>query len=88
MKKKIYIIALLLIMLSGCQTYSRQFGGDVDVNLPANEKLIMVSWKDNAIWYLTRPMKTSDIAETYKYTEFSNLRIFKGTVTIREFKND
>lgn len=64
------------------------FGGDYTLRLPKNEKLLMITWKDNSLWYLTKPMTEDDIAETYKFQESADLGIMEGTVTVVETKEE
>ena len=45
-----------------------------------------ITWKDNSLWYLTRPMTNEDIAETHTFQQQSNFGVFEGTVTIIESK--
>lgn len=84
------IIILLAVGagLAGCtqQQRAKKFGGNATIDLSKGKKLINVTWKDDNIWYLTRPMNESDKEETYEFTESSNYGIAEGKVTIREHK--
>jgi hypothetical protein len=86
--KKILTIALLAISLASCTENSRvkRFGGEGTINLPKGEKLINITWKESQIWYLTRPMDSNDVAQTYKFAEESGYGIIEGTYTIIETK--
>jgi len=75
-----------LVGLSGCQIGAKSFGGSYTVNLPKGEKLVNITWKESALWYLTRPMTEQDKAETYKFKEDSTYGVMEGTVTIKESK--
>lgn len=91
MRKKILagLTALTLIIgTTGCQSAAKNFGGDYTLKLPKNEKLVMITWKDNSLWYLTKPMTEDDIAETYKFQESANLGIMEGAVTVIETKGE
>ena len=35
------------------------------IRLPACTKLISISWKNDNLWYLTRPLHTGETPETY-----------------------
>ena len=87
--KKIFagILAVFLATgLTGCDQFvAKNFGGDYTVKLHG-EKLVNITWKDNQLWYLTRPMKEEDEAETYKLQEDSQYGLMEGTVTIIEHK--
>lgn len=91
MKKK--LIALVLVVmtafsLTGCQSAVKSLGGSMIINLPADTKLELITWKDDdSLWYLTRPMREDDIAETHTYQQQSQFGVFEGTVTIVETKS-
>lgn len=56
------------------------------LNLEPNQKLEEITWKDDSLWYLTRPMTDDDIAETHTFQQQSEFGIFEGTVIIVESK--
>ena len=90
MKKKILacilLAGLITTMIGGCQTTTRSLGGSMTIKLEPNTKLELVTWKDDSLWYLTRPMTENDVAETHTYQQSSEFGIFEGTVTIVETK--
>jgi len=66
----ICIILIIILGATSCTDNQRakSFGGTSTINLPAGEKLVTVTWKGEAdIWYLTRPMKSTDSVETYYF---------------------
>lgn len=91
MKKKIVILMMFcaVLMLNGCteQSFTRDMGGSMTVELEPGQKLELVTWKDDAsLWYLTRPMRDDEEPETHTYQQQSGFGIFEGTVTIVESK--
>lgn len=90
MKKfKFLLLALVMILsLIGCtqQEMVKNYGGEMTVYLEPNVKLVNVTWKDDNLWYLTKPMTDNDIVETYNFEEESSYGIWEGTVTIIESK--
>lgn len=60
--KRIYASVLLCAILSlglltGCdQGVARSLGGDMTLESEPGQKLEMITWKDDSLWYLTRPM--------------------------------
>lgn len=91
MRKKILagLAAFTLIFgTAGCQSAAKNFGGEYTLNLPKNEKLVMITWKGNILWYLTKPMTEDDVAETYKFQESAEFGIMEGTVTVIETKGE
>lgn len=93
MNKKIIIFAALLtscLNLSGCfgQGKVRYYGGTMEIKLPENQKLEEITWKDDSLWYLTRPMRPEENAETHKFQQDTTFGIFEGTVIITEVKKE
>lgn len=86
--KRLSIFILLAISLAACTENSRvkNWGGEGTINLPKGRKLVNVTWKEAEIWYLTRPMNSTDIAETYKFHEESSFGVMEGTYNIIETK--
>ena len=94
MKKVLCVIVILVMCLSlcgcisGCQGAARDLGGEVTIELPPNEKLEVITWKEDSLWYLTRPMREGEEAETHLYKQSSEWGVFEGTVTIIESKTN
>lgn len=91
MSKKIFaVIGMLLAATSifGCQTAARNLGGTVEIELEAGQKLEMITWKDESLWYLTRPMRSGEKAETHTFNQSSELGIIEGTVIVIESAED
>ena len=86
--KKLFVIALVAISLASCTENSRvkNWGGEGTINLPKGQKLVNVTWKETQIWYLTRPMDSSDVAQTYQFHEESSYGVMEGTYNIIESK--
>lgn len=66
---------------------ARNYGGTETINLPANEKVMNVTWKEQNLWVLTRPMHPSDSAETVVFQEKSSYGVYEGKIIIVESKN-
>lgn len=90
MKKKITSIILLcgicVVALTGCQGATKSFGGSMKIELEPNTKLELITWKDDSLWFCTRPMREDEIAETHTYQQKSEFGVFEGTVTVVEIK--
>lgn len=86
--KKVLAIALVAISLASCTENSRvkSWGGEGTINLPKGQKLVTITWKETQVWYLTRPMDSTDKAETYKFQEESSFGVMEGTYNIVESK--
>ena len=89
MKKKLAVLATIVFVLlgcSGCNMMAKSYGGTTSVDLPTGQKLTEVTWKDNSLWYLTRPMREEEEAETWTFQEQSNSGIMEGKVILKESK--
>ena len=93
--KKIFIIEIIAILiiisifcLVGCQGAVKDFGGSMTLKLPENTKLEMITWKEDSLWYLTRPMRENEEAEVHTFQQSSEFGVFEGTVTVVETKKN
>ena len=65
---------------------ARNYGGDITLKLEPNRKLENITWKEDSLWYLTRPMNENEQAITYTFEQSSEFGVFEGTVTVIESK--
>lgn len=88
MKRIVLIMSVMMLMLASCTENERvkNWGGDGTINLPKGRKLVNVTWKETQIWYQTRQMDSTDVAETYEFHEESGYGVMEGTYTIVESK--
>jgi hypothetical protein len=86
--KKLFIIAIAALSLSACtqNSQAKNWGGTARLDLPAGQKLVNVTWKDTELWYITRPMRADEVAETYTFNEESSWGVMEGTYVIKETK--
>lgn len=87
-KKLIFVVLTTMLCLSGCQGAVKSYGGEMTLDLPVDTKLELITWKDDELWYLTRPMRDDETAETHTYQESSEWGVFEGTVTIIEHASE
>lgn len=80
------VVLTVILIIAGCtqQMKVKNFGGQMTIDLPKGEKLVEVTWKDDDIWYLTRPMRDDELSEAYKFQESSSFGTMQGTVLINE----
>lgn len=52
------------------------------LDLEPGVKLELITWKEDSLWYLTRPMREDEVAETHIYKQSSEFGIFEGSVII------
>lgn len=86
--KKLLLAIGVIAMLGSCTENNRvkNWGGEGTINLPKGRKLVNVTWKETQVWYLTRPMDSNDVAETYLFQEESSWGVMEGTYNIVETK--
>lgn len=87
MKRIILIFtALFCLLFTSCteQQMTREFGGTMEIRLPAGQELMEVTWKENDLFYLTRPMAPDYIPVTKTFKESSSFGIMESTVLFIE----
>ena len=84
--KKFILFITMMLCLTGCHNTTRSFGGSMTLELPKGQKLEEITWKDADLWYLTRPMREDENAETHTFQESTEFGVLEGTVTIIETK--
>ena len=86
MKKIIILLLTIPICLCSCneQIRTRVYGGEMTINLPAGQELMMVTWKDNDLFYLTRPMSPDYVPVTKVFHESSSYGVIESTVYFKE----
>jgi len=86
--KKILMIGLLFLGLNGCtdNVRARLYGGTKNIDVPCNQKVVNVTWKEADLWYLTHPMTENDSAEILTFQEKSSFGALEGTIILKECK--
>ena len=86
--KIFYITITAVLLLASCTENQRakSLGGTSTIDLPKGQKLVNVTWKEDEMWYLTRPMKSDETAVSYTYQEESSIGLLEGTVILKEIK--
>lgn len=79
-------ISIILGTVGCAQNMAKSMGGTTTLELPPNQKLEMITWKDASLWYLTKPMTDEDVAETHTFKQSSNTGMFEGSVIVIETK--
>ncbi len=84
MRRFISILLISMLLLSGCQHTTKEYGGTMTLELKPGEKLEEITWKDDSLWYLTRPMEEGEKAVTHTFQQSSEFGVFEGTVIVIE----
>lgn len=84
----ISILFVLFFCLCSCTKNERvkRFGGNMEIVLKSNEKLVNITWKDNDLWVLTCPGDENFVPKTYTFDEKSKYGILEGSIIIIEQK--
>ncbi|MBT6294764.1 MAG: hypothetical protein HOJ25_03665 [Candidatus Magasanikbacteria bacterium] len=79
----------LLITAFSCteNQRARSFGGKQEIALPTNTKLVSATWKNDSMYTLTRPMRSTERPETHTFKEYSSFGVLQGTVMIVESRD-
>ena len=87
MKRKLVLLfCTMVIVFAGCsqQSMVKECGSSMTIELEPGQKLEEITWKENELWYLTRPFTEDDIPEIHTFQEQSEFGVFEGTITIIE----
>ncbi len=76
----------LLFCLFACtdNVCAKTYGGTKNVEAPPCQKVENVTWKDDQIWYVTRPFRPGEAPETHTFREESKWGVVEGAVVVKE----
>lgn len=85
---KIFIVLITLISLSSCTANqrTRQFGGEMTIELPKGQKLVLATWKESNLFYLLEPMDSDYMPKHKVFIESSSWGIFESKIIFIESK--
>ena len=89
MKRIYFVLATAFILaVTSCtqQQVARNVGGKMTVKLPKGEKLMMATWKNTDLFYLTEPMDSVYIPKKKMLRESSTYGVFETEITFIETK--
>jgi hypothetical protein len=85
MKKILFIIATIMLLTSCTEQYmARQFGGNVEIEIPAGYKVTSATWKDDNIFYFIEPMEDEYTPKEKKFIESSSYGVWESEVIFVE----
>lgn len=88
MKKLFILIAAIAVTLgiTSCteQERTRTFGGTMEINLEPGEKLMMATWKESDLFYLTEPMEPDYQPKRKTFKESSSYGIMESKIVFVE----
>ena len=88
MRKVLLCLIALIALLTSCteNQRARTFGGTLTIELPAGEKLVMATWKETDLFYLSEPMDSDYVPKTKIFKEDSSWGVMESTVVFKERK--
>jgi len=78
------MIALLLLLSCTDNQRAKVLGGSVVVQVPCDQQVFDVTWKDENLWYATQPAAPGWTPQTKRFTESSSYGVIQGEVTLTE----
>ena len=85
MKKILFIIATIMLLTSCTEQYvARQFGGNVEIEVPAGYKVTSATWKEDNIFYFIEPMEDDYTPKEKKFIESSSYGVLESEVIFVE----
>lgn len=89
MRKILLCLVVLIALLTSCteNQRTRHFGGTITIELPPGEKLVMATWKETDLFYLTEPMDSNYVPKTKTFREDSSWGVMESTVIFKERKS-
>ena len=89
MKKYILpIVAVIAALLFSCtkNDAAKHYGGTARIDLPKGQRLIVATWKESNLWYLTEAMPEGYAPQDKTFKESSKSAGLEGTVIFHESK--
>ena len=89
MRKVLFCLVVLTALLASCteNQRARKFGGTLTIELPPGKKLVMATWKEVDLFYLTEPMDSNYVPKTKTFREDSSWGVMESTVIFKERKS-
>lgn len=82
------LVIVLFLSLSSCteNVRARNFGGQEIIDLPKGKKLVMATWKESDLWYLTEDMDSLYKPQERFFSEKSSFGVMEGSIVFIESK--
>jgi hypothetical protein len=85
--KNLFLLAFAALALSSCTENMKvkSFGGTSTIEIPADQKFVLATWKDENLWITTKKRSAADsVKSEYNFAEKSSLGVMEGTYIIIE----
>ena len=82
------LVLAIAFMFCACsdQEKAGYFGGESSINVPYGEEVLTATWKEDDIWYFTRPMSDDYVPQVKALRQESSHGFYHGVVYFYEHK--
>ena len=86
MKKLVFILCAALALSSCTENMKvKSFGGTSTIEIPADQKFVLATWKESELWITTKKRTEQDsVKNEYSFHEKSSFGVLEGTYIIIE----
>ena len=83
---KFLFIIISVVFFSSCteQIRARQFGGNIDIDVPAGYKVTSATWKECNLFYFIEPMEEGYEPKEKMFIENSAYGVMESQITFKE----
>jgi len=85
--KQLGLLFCAALALSSCTENEKvkSFGGTSTIEIPADQKFVLATWKDENLWITTKTRQAADsVKSEYRFAEKSSFGVMEGTYIIIE----
>jgi hypothetical protein len=85
--KKLSPLFCAALALSSCTENMKvkSFGGTSTIEIPADQKFVLATWKDENLWITTKVRTSADsVKSEYRFAEKASFGVMEGTYIIIE----
>jgi hypothetical protein len=86
MKKLVFLFCAVLALSSCTENMKvKSFGGTSTIEIPADQKFVLATWKDENLWITTKVRAAADsVKSEYRFAEKASFGVLEGTYVIIE----
>ena len=78
------MFTVFLILACTDNQRTKAFGGSMSVEVPCNQQVFDVTWKEQNLWYATQPAPSDWKPAQKRFTEYSSYGMIQGEVVLNE----
>lgn len=87
--KKVFILVVAIAIIFSIVSCTKQervrtFGGTMEIKIEPGQKLIMATWKECDLFYLTEPMEPDYQPKRKTFKESSSFGVIESTIVFVE----